>query len=177
MPPKEPEILPQSRWLGFEGESISVNGDGSWGGKRSLLHNPFYVGPGPFDYITDLDVGSENRFLAFRLRPLFAIDVGEIQYMGHVGHAGGDTPWYSVSPHAQTLNEAPLCGNDMHDYARLEGLAVRLVGGNASRYLVRYRCMIEGSHGFTGWFDNGAYCGTRGRTLRMYRFQIAIVQI
>jgi hypothetical protein len=56
----------------------------------------------------------------------------------------------------------------------VQGLAIRLVGPEASRYHVMYACHVQ-DMGDLGPVRDGAFCGTRGRGLRVEAIDVWVV--
>lgn len=78
-----------------------------------------------------------------------------LEYFAHIQNYG-DTAWVSQG---DTVGTA-LSG------ARIEGIAIRVVGKDASEYNVYYSAHLQGS-GDTAEFKNGDFCGTRGEYRRL----------
>ncbi len=87
-----------------------------------------------------------------------------IQYMAHISSIG-DTAW---------LDEGTLTGERGRSF-RIEGFAMRLTGGEASKYDVFYTAHIQ-NMGDSAVYSNGQYCGTRGKFLRVEGLKVWIQQ-
>lgn len=166
----------EAQRLDLDGYFVDRRIGAGWHTSRRLNALPEQRRDGNRQYVSTR-IGVQGQSLSgFALRISTPVDGVQLQYMCHIGHAGGDTPWLSVPVGTETVNQAPFCGNAMHDYATLQGVAVRLVGGNAGTFSVRYRCVVQ-DVGAGRWYANGEFCGVRdGRALRMDSFEIEIVR-
>jgi hypothetical protein len=105
-------------------------------------------------------------------RPISGV---ELEYMAHISNKG-DTPWVKGGTPLRgdgERNDVSILGFNIghHDPDQIEGIAFRLTGSNASRYVISYQAHLA-YLGDTQWFKDGEFCGTKGQDRRLEAFRL-----
>lgn len=116
-------------------------------------------------------------------------DPGKGDFIGTTGrslrmeaaHLTGGTYKLSGSAHLQDLGDVDgtvdanglLTLGTTGQSRRMEGLSLKVNSTN-SNLRVFYRVHVQGS-GWTGWFSDGEFAGTKGKSLRMEALEVHVI--
>jgi len=120
-------------------------------------------GYGDKDFPLDTWAGTMGEYMRLEGFQIHHITAGlKLEYMAHC-ETTGSTGWTNGFVGSRGASK------------RLEGFAIRIAEGSVKGFSVKYSAHLEG-RGTIGWEKDGAFCGTRGESLRVEAINVRIVR-